>query len=261
MKRRKRLLRIKAAILLMGCAFSLAVQVSGLNPLGDGVASAQGLGLDPAGGGSTSPEVSSPQMRELLPLIMQQMQNNPELMSRFGLGGLSGMNGLDGVGAGVPGMTGDGVANVPGLSEAIAKALAAQNGGAGVAAPGIPEQVQVYREQYHPVDIDQDGRISADEAAAYAGWMFRRRDLNGDNVLVAREFSAVEKLPGAPEANRQRLRTESRRLELLFPDFDANGDKMIAKEEFMAKVRLIFDGKRGADPDIDPFSFQTVLPF
>ncbi|WP_254870223.1 EF-hand domain-containing protein [Thalassospira sp. HF15] len=224
---------------------------------------AQGLSLDPAGGGSNSPEVSSPQMRELLPLIMQQLQNNPELMSQFGLGGLSGLNGLDGAtsATGVPGMTGDGGADIPGLSEAIAKALAQQNGGTGVAPLGVPEQVKVYREQYHPVDIDQDGRISADEAAAYASWMFRRRDINGDNVLVAREFAAVEKLPGSPDANRQRLRTESRRLVLLFPDYDGDGDKMITKEEFMAKAHTTYDEKRGSDPDIDPFAFQTVLPF
>ncbi|HAI28409.1 MAG TPA: hypothetical protein DCM48_02405, partial [Thalassospira sp.] len=180
----------------MGCAFSWTVLVPGLNTVTGGVATAQGLSLDPAGGGSNSPEVSSPQMRELLPLIMQQLQNNPELMSQFGLGGLSGLNGLNGDGSGagasVPSMTGDGVSNIPGLNEAIAKALAQQNGGAGVAPSGIPEQVKVYREQYHPVDIDQDGRISADEAAAYASWMFRRRDITGDNVLVAREFAAVE---------------------------------------------------------------------
>ncbi|NIY77382.1 hypothetical protein HED22_17140 [Thalassospira sp. HF15] len=247
----------------MGCAFSCAALVPGFKPVAGGVAMAQGLSLDPAGGGSNSPEVSSPQMRELLPLIMQQLQNNPELMSQFGLGGLSGLNGLDGAtsATGVPGMTGDGGADIPGLSEAIAKALAQQNGGTGVAPLGVPEQVKVYREQYHPVDIDQDGRISADEAAAYASWMFRRRDINGDNVLVAREFAAVEKLPGSPDANRQRLRTESRRLVLLFPDYDGDGDKMITKEEFMAKAHTTYDEKRGSDPDIDPFAFQTVLPF
>jgi hypothetical protein len=258
-----RLLRIKAAILLMGCAFSCAALVPGWIPITGGVATAQGLGLDPAGGGSNSPEVSSPQMRELLPLIMQQLQNNPELMSQFGLGGLSGLNGLggDGSATGLPGGAGTGTANIPGLSEAIAKALAKQNGGAGVAPPGMPEQVKIYREQYHPVDIDQDGRISADEAAAYASWMFRRRDITGDNVLIAREFAAVEQLPGSSDANRQRLRTESRRLELLFPEYDADNDSMISKEEFMAQVHATFDEKRGTAPDLDPFSFQTVMPF
>jgi Ca2+-binding EF-hand superfamily protein len=255
-----RLLRIKAAILLMGCAFAGAIATPGSGLPGDGAAFAQGLGLDPAGGGSTSPEVSSPQMRELLPLIMQQLQNNPELMSQFGLGGLSGLNGLNGAagGAGLPdGATG----NIPGLNEAIAKALAQKNGGAGVVTQGIPEQVKLYREQYHPVDMDQDGRINADEAAAYASWMFRRRDITGDNVLVAREFAAVEQLPGTPEVNRQRLRTESRRLELLFPGVDANSDGMISKEEFLDHVRQNYDDARGGDDDIDAFSFQTVLPF
>lgn len=256
-------MRIKAAILLICCTFFGAFAVLGQSPFGNGWAFAQGLGLDPTGNGSTSPEVSSPQMRDLLPLIMKQLQSNPELMSQFGMGGLSGLNGLagDGSNSGLPGVSGDGAANIPGLSEAIAKALAQQNAGSGVAPLGIPEQVKVYREQYHPVDIDQDGRISADEAAAYASWMFRRRDINGDHVLVGREFSAVEQLPGSSEANRQRLRTESRRLELLFPEFDADGDKMISKDEFMTQVRLTYDDKRGAEADIDPFSFQTVLPF
>jgi len=247
----------------MGCAFLGVVVIPGLHFGNHGSAFAQGLTLDKAGSGSTSPEVSSPQMRELLPLIVQQLQNNPELMSQFGLGGLSGLSGLDGAtGApGLPGVSGDGAANVPGLNEAIAKALAQKNGGAGVVQSGIPEQVKLYREQYHPIDIDQDGRINADEAASYSSWMFRRRDINGDNVLVGREFAAVEQLPGSAEANRQRLRTESRRLEILFPKFDANNDSMISKDEFLDQVRLTYDDKRGTNPDLDPFAFQTVLPF
>ncbi|MBX2829808.1 MAG: hypothetical protein KTR23_01315 [Rhodospirillales bacterium] len=250
----------------MGCAFLGMVAIPGLNFGNDGSAFAQGLTLDKAGSSSTSPEVSSPQMRELLPLIMQQLQNNPELMSQFGLGGLSGLSGVDGAtGAtglpGLSGVSGDGAANVPGLNEAIAKALAQKNGGAGVVPSGIPEQVKLYRDQYHPIDIDQDGRINADEAASYSSWMFRRRDINGDNVLIGREFAAVEQLPGSAEANRQRLRTESRRLEILFPEFDANSDSMISKDEFLDQVRLTYDDKRGATLDLDPFTFQTVLPF
>lgn len=216
--------------------------------------------MDKVGGSSSSPEVTSPQMRELLPLIMKQLQNNPELMSQFGLGGLSGLGALDGA-AGVSGDAGTGTANIPGLNDAIANALAQKNGATGGVPAGIPEQVKLYREQYHPVDIDQDGRISADEAAAYSSWMFRRRDINGDSVLVAREFAAVEQLPGTADANRQRLRTESRRLELLFPTYDANNDQMISKDEFLDQVRVAYDKKRGTNPDIDPFSFQTVLPF
>jgi Ca2+-binding EF-hand superfamily protein len=244
----------------MGYVFLAGVVVPDFDLSGRGNARAQGLTLDKAGGTSNSPEVSSPQMRELLPLIMKQLQNNPELMSQFGLGGLSGLGGLDGA-AGLAGDGGTGAANIPGLNEAIAKALAQKNSGAGAVTSGVPEQVKLYRDQYHPVDINQDGRIGADEAAAYSSWMFRRRDLNGDGVLMTREFSAVELLPGNAEANRQRLRTESRRLELLFPTYDANSDQMISKNEFLEQVRLAYDEKRGTNPDIDPFSFQTVLPF
>ncbi len=261
------MLRIKAAIVLMGCTFlgSLTIQ---------GDLHAQGLTLDRAGDVSNSPEVTSPQMRELLPLIMKQLQNNPELMSQFGLdgagalGGIPGLNGVPGagmgtgtgtggVGTGLPGAT----PNIPGLNEAIANALAQKNGGVGVVPQGIPEQVKLYRAQFHPVDINQDGRIDAEEAASYAAWMFRRRDINGDGVLVLREFSAVEQLPGSAEANRQRLRTESRRLELLFAQYDTNTDSMISKDEFLAQAKSTFDEKRGTEPDVDPFTFQTVLPF
>ncbi|UKV13595.1 hypothetical protein L6172_16280 [Thalassospiraceae bacterium SW-3-3] len=225
---------------------------------------AQSLQMD-KGSATISPEVTSPEMRQLLPLIMQQLQNNPQLMGQFGLGGLGALNGLGGLedGEGMPagtGANGAGAAAIPGLEDAIAKALAKQNA-ASAAATGIPEQVTMYRQQYHPIDMDHDARISADEAAAYASWMFRRRDINGDSVLVAREFAAVEALPGSPEANRQRLRTESRRLELLFGSVDANSDKMISKDEFLDYAKAQFDEKRGNDPDIDPFEFQTVLPF
>lgn len=225
---------------------------------------AQSLQMD-KGSATITPEVTSPEMRQLLPLIMQQLQNNPQLMGQFGLGGLGALNGLGGLedGEGVPtgpGTGSTGAAAIPGLEDAIAKALAKQNA-ASAAATGIPEQVTMYRQQYHPIDMDHDGRISADEAAAYASWMFRRRDINGDSVLVAREFAAVEALPGSPEANRQRLRTESRRLELLFGGVDANSDKMISKDEFLEYAKTQFDEKRGNDPDIDPFEFQTVLPF
>ena len=80
-------------------------------------------------------------------------------------------------------------------------------------------------------------------------------------MLVVREFSAVEQLPGSPEANRQRLRTESRRLELLFAQYDTDKDSMISKDEFLAQAKSAFDDKRGTEPDVDPFTFQTVLPF
>lgn len=225
---------------------------------------AQSLQMD-KGSATITPEVTSPEMRQLLPLIMQQLQNNPQLMGQFGLGGLGALNGLGGLedGEGVPtgpGTNGTGAAAIPGLEDAIAKALAKQNA-ASAAATGIPEQVTMYRQQYHPIDMDHDARISADEAAAYASWMFRRRDINGDSVLVGREFAAVEALPGTAEANRQRLRTESRRLELLFGGVDANSDKMISKDEFLEYAKAQFDEKRGNDPDIDPFAFQTVLPF
>lgn len=225
---------------------------------------AQSLQMD-KGSATISPEVTSPEMRQLLPLIMKQLQNNPQLMGQFGLGGLGALNGLGGLedGEGLPagtGTNGTGAAAIPGLEDAIAKALANQNA-ASAAATGIPEQVTMYRAQYHPIDMDHDGRISADEAAAYASWMFRRRDINGDSVLVGREFAAVEALPGTAEANRQRLRTESRRLELLFGSVDANSDKMISKDEFLTYAKAQFDEKRGNDADIDPFAFQTVLPF
>ncbi|WP_404421968.1 hypothetical protein [Thalassospira australica] len=252
------MLRKKAAILLMICA---VVAVFGIR----GPVHAQSLQMD-KGSATISPEVTSPEMRQLLPLIMQQLQNNPQLMGQFGLGGLGALNGLDGLedGEGAPtgiGANGaNGAAAIPGLEDAIAKALANQNA-ASAAATGIPEQVQIYRQQYHPIDMDHDGRISADEAAAYASWMFRRRDINGDSVLVGREFAAVEALPGSPDANRKRLRTESRRLELLFGSVDANSDKMISKDEFLEYAKAQFDEKRGNDPDIDPFEFQTVLPF
>ncbi|MDP2698637.1 EF-hand domain-containing protein [Thalassospira sp.] len=201
-----------------------------------------GGGFDGLEDSEGAPGSVSPAMRQLLPLLMQQLQDNPDLLKQFGVGGAAGLNG-----AGIPGLA---VPSVPGVTPP------------GVALPqAVPEQVQIYRQQYHPVDIDLDGKISADEAASYAAWMFRRRDINGDGVLVMREFSAVEQLPGTAEANRQRLRTESRRLELLFATLDTNGDKMISKDEFMDHAAQNFDEKRGDDPGITPFAFQTVLPF
>ncbi|MFH1804262.1 MAG: EF-hand domain-containing protein [Pseudomonadota bacterium] len=209
------------------------------------VCAQSGGGFDGLEDSEGAPGSVSPAMRQLLPLLMQQLQNNPDLLKQFGVGGAAGLNG-----AGIPGLA---APPVPGVTSP---------GVPGVTVPqAIPEQVQIYRQQYHPVDIDVDGKISADEAASYAAWMFRRRDINGDGVLVIREFSAVEQLPGTAEANRQRLRTESRRLELLFATLDTNGDKMISKDEFMAHAAQNFDEKRGNDPDITPFAFQTVLPF
>lgn len=259
----------------------------------------------------------SPEMQKLLPVILQQLQNNPELLSKFGLGGIGALGGLNGMGAlgeasghsaGVGGLsgTGQGMANIPGLDKIIAEALAKQQGakagtpqkaGSHTGVPaGIPEQVKIYRELYHPVDMNQDGKISADEGAAYASWMFRRRDINGDGVLVMREFSAVERLPGDPDANKTRLRNESNRFARDFAKYDKNGDKIITKQEFLEQVKADFYAKCPATPvsktgmkisnqddqegagapapksskeiasrvmckDIDPFDFDTVLPF
>lgn len=232
----------------------------------------------------------SPQMRQMLPALMQQLQNNPALLQQFGLGGLGGLGGFggmtgaavgqgsddDGFGTGsagipMPAIPGVNVPNVAGAQNGNgaaganaatqAQLDAARKGGLVVPPMAVPEQVTIYRAQYHPSDINQDGRINADEAASYAAWMFRRHDINGDNLLVMREFSAVEALPGSADANRNRLRTEARRLELLFPEFDSNQNQMIEKSEFMAKVAATFDEKRGNASDVSPFVFQTVLPF
>ncbi|WP_143589632.1 EF-hand domain-containing protein [Thalassospira mesophila] len=240
----------------------------------------------------------SPQMRQMLPALMQQLQNNPGLLQQFGLGGLGGLGGLNGMtgavvgqgqgngtgsgnddggfgtggmgipmpaipGVNVPNVTGAPNANGGAGTNAMTRAQleAAQKGGLVVPPMPVPEQVTIYRGQYHPSDINQDGRIDGDEAASYAAWMFRRHDINGDNVLRMREFSAVEALPGSADANRNRLRTEARRLELLFPKFDSNHDQMVEKSEFMDQVAATFDEKRGAAKDVSPFVFQTVLPF
>ncbi len=228
----------------------------------------------------------SPQMRQMLPALMQQLQNNPALLEQFGLNGLAGAalgqggadgggnygtGGIGGMGLPLPAIPGVNVPNVPGAQNGTgagtasgsntAAAEAARKGGLVVPPMPVPEQVKIYRDQYHPSDINQDGRIDADEAASYAAWMFRRHDINGDNVLVLREFSAVEALPGSAAANRSRLRTEARRLELLFPQYDSNHDQMIDKAEFMNKIAANFDEKRGAAKDVSPFVFQTVLPF
>jgi hypothetical protein len=199
----------------------------------------------------------SPELKQLLPMLLQQLQSNPELLKQFGMGGLSGLGALGGNAGNANGIAGMGAMDVPQPSVPNVQAPVP-----GANAPlQVPEQAKMYRQQYHPVDINLDGRVSADEAAAYAAWMFRRHDLNGDNVLVMREFSAVEALPGPAASHRARLQVEARRLELLFPKVDLNNDKMITKEEFMTYAQKQFDAKRGDAKDINPFQFETVLPF
>lgn len=98
-----------------------------------------------------------------------------------------------------------------------------------------------------PVDLDQDGVVVAEEAAAHAEQRFALLDLDGDDVVSEDEF--MEAAPAhrrmRPWGGAQRMyrfRTER------FKEFDADEDGSVSRAEFIGSAQAAFER---ADSDGD----------
>jgi len=101
--------------------------------------------------------------------------------------------------------------------------------------------------RFSSIDANEDGTVSADEAAANADLVFTAMDADEDGNLTVEEYMAVrmgpqEGLNPEREASRQASKAER------FAAMDTDADDVVAKAEFMAAGEAHFNA---ADSDGD----------
>jgi hypothetical protein len=108
------------------------------------------------------------------------------------------------------------------------------------------------------VDVNDDGRISDDEAAAQRELVFIAMDVDDDGELTEEEFMAVRMGPGqGRNEERMKMRQEAKRARFGPMDTDKSGK--VSKAEFMAEGKARFVA---ADSDKDgavtPWEFRSM---
>jgi Ca2+-binding EF-hand superfamily protein len=125
--------------------------------------------------------------------------------------------------------------------------------------PGWQGGQPPFMQRFAAVDADQDGTVSAEEAAEQADAVFAAMDANGDDQLTLEEFLAVDMGMG-PGVNRPAMaaRREARR-EARYKSFDADADGTVTHEEFLSQHQKRFAGAdRNGDGRTDPYEFRMM---
>ncbi len=109
------------------------------------------------------------------------------------------------------------------------------------------------------IDTDQDGSISAEEAAAHAELMFVGMDADQDGALVAEEFGGgrmgmMRALnPAMPQAMQERHAAH-------FATRDGDGDGKITMAEFLAAEKALYDAADGdGDGKVTPWELRSQM--
>ncbi|WP_169052313.1 EF-hand domain-containing protein [Tabrizicola sp. YIM 78059] len=107
------------------------------------------------------------------------------------------------------------------------------------------------------IDADQNGMITAEEAAAHAESMFATMDVNGDGVLVADEMGAGRMGMMNPWGTPQLM--QERRV-ARFAAKDANGDGQVTMGEFLAAEKAQYEAADSdGDGKVTPWELRAAM--
>lgn len=127
--------------------------------------------------------------------------------------------------------------------------------------PGDPRQAMMapFAGRVTSLDVDNDGTISADEAAAAADAAFTAMDSNGDGSLTKQEFTSANLGPGAG-FNPARVAAMRSAKEQRFTPIDANTDGTIGKDEFLDQAKTQWEASdRDGDGRVTPFEHRSTV--
>jgi Ca2+-binding EF-hand superfamily protein len=102
--------------------------------------------------------------------------------------------------------------------------------------------------EFHMMDTNHDGKISADEHAAGAQKMFDKMDADHDGKVTVAEMDAmhekVEDSHAKIEARHPAMLTSAEKIKM----FDTNGDGVLSADEHAAGAKMMFE-KMDTDHD------------
>lgn len=101
---------------------------------------------------------------------------------------------------------------------------------------GMGRMMMPGRGRFTMIDADQDGSISAEEAASAADEVFTAMDADDDGLLTEEEYMAVRMGPQYGfNAARQQAMQEAKAAR--FGEMDGDSDGSVSKEEFLAAAQ------------------------
>ncbi len=114
--------------------------------------------------------------------------------------------------------------------------------------------------RFASVDSDQDGKIIADEAAAWHEQVFATMDEDGDETLALQEYLSVHMGPG--RGTGPRAATRQQRKEARFKEIDNSGDNIVTFDEFLAAGAASFKtADRNGDGNVSVWEFRLARRF
>jgi hypothetical protein len=111
------------------------------------------------------------------------------------------------------------------------------------------------------IDSDENGTVSAAEAASHAEEVFLAMDADEDGDLTLDEFASVHFGPQSRGEEGVRPRRQQRKAER-FAEMNADGDDTLTREEFMAWHEARFEAADDdGDGNVTPWEFRSRRRF
>jgi hypothetical protein len=123
-------------------------------------------------------------------------------------------------------------------------------------APGWRDPNGPGRGRYAMVDANEDGTITAEEAASHADMVFTGMDADDDGMLTETEYMAV-RMGNASGLNADREAAMQALKAARFDPMDADEDGSVSRAEFMDHAQSHFDeAGSGNDGRVTPWSYR-----
>ena len=126
-----------------------------------------------------------------------------------------------------------------------------QGWGGGMPGPGMMQG----RGGFAPVDQNQDGLVTGEEAAAHAEGVFRLLDLDDDGRLTFDEF-LLSRAGFGGGYNQAMQDSAQARKKARFDPMDANGDGVVTQQEFLIAARTHFEEADVDGNGVTPWEYR-----
>lgn len=117
-----------------------------------------------------------------------------------------------------------------------------------------------FMQRFTMIDTNEDGTVSAEEAAEQAEAVFAAMDADQDDEITLEEFLAVDMGVGPGATNPAMAGKRQARREARYASFDLDGNGVVTHAEFMeAHQKQFATADRNKDGKTDPFEFRMMM--
>lgn len=117
-----------------------------------------------------------------------------------------------------------------------------------------------FMQRFAMIDTNEDGVVSAEEAAEQTEAVFAAMDADQDDEITLEEFLAVDMGMGPGATNPAMASRRQARREARYAAFDLDGNGVVTHAEFLeAHQKQFATADRNKDGKTDPFEFRMMM--